>query len=156
MRDVYRGSGGMTTCRLGVSPNMANYNDPIIKEFRTNGGRVGGPFNGHLLVLLHHRGAKSGIERVNPLAGQTLDNDTWAIFASKGGAPTNPQWFYNLAAHPDVEIEIGTETIPVRARVASGAERDRLWTKQKQLMPGFASYEKKTSREIPVVVLERR
>jgi len=133
-----------------------NWNDPIIKEFRENEGRVGGPFKGHPMTLLHHRGAKSGIERVNPLALQPIDDDTWAVFASKGGAPTNPQWLSNVKANPDVEIEIGTETIPVRAHVATGAERERIWTKQKQLMPGFAAYEKKTSREIPVVVLERR
>jgi deazaflavin-dependent oxidoreductase (nitroreductase family) len=133
-----------------------NWNDKIIKEFRENEGRVGGPFKGHLLVLLHTWGAKSGIERVNPVACQQIDDDTWAVFASKGGAPTNPQWLYNVKANPDVEIEIGTETIPARAHIASSAEREPIWTKQKQLMPGFAEYEKKTSREIPVVVLERR
>ena len=133
-----------------------NWNEPIIKEFRENEGRVGGNFAGHLLGLLHHHGAKSGIERINPLAVQQVDENTWAVFASKGGAPTNPQWLYNVKANPDVEIEIGTETIPVRAHVATGEERERIWSKQKELMPGFASYEKKTSREIPVVVLERR
>lgn len=140
----------------GVSRDMPNYNEPIINEFRANEGRIGGPFEGHPMVLLHHSGAKSGVARVNPLASQPLDENTWAVFASKSGAPTNPSWFYNVKAHPDVEIEFGTETIPVRARVATGAERERIWTKQKQLMPGFAEYEKRTSREIPVVVLERR
>jgi len=135
---------------------MPNWNDNIIKEFRQNGGRVGGPFEGHPLLLLHHRGAKSGIERVSPVATQILDDDHWAVFASKGGAPTNPAWYYNLQAHPDVVIEFGISTIPVRARVAAGDERNHIWTKQKQLMPGFAAYEKKTSREIPVIVLERR
>src|SRR5205807_6654057 len=115
-----------------------------------------GPFEGHPMTLLHHRGAKSGIERVNPLALQPIDDNTWAVFASKGGGPTNPEWLSNVKANPDVEIEIGTETIPVRAHIATGDERERIWTKQKQLMPGFAAYEKKTSREIPVVVLERR
>ena len=133
-----------------------NWNQNIIEEFRANEGRVGGPFEGHPLVLLHHRGAKSGKERVNPAAVQLLDDDHWAIFASKSGAPTNPAWFYNLVANPDAEIEIGTERIKVRARVAEGEERDRIWTKQKELMPGFAAYEKKTTREIPVIVLERR
>jgi deazaflavin-dependent oxidoreductase (nitroreductase family) len=135
---------------------MPNWNDNIIKEFRENEGRVGGPFAGRPLVLLHHRGAKSGVERVSPLATQRIDDDTWAVFGSKGGAPTHPAWYYNVQAHPDVEIEFGTETIPVRARVAQGEEHDRIWNKQKQLMPGFADYEKKTSRVIPVVVLERR
>ena len=133
-----------------------NWNQNIIDEFRANEGIVGGPFEGHRLVLLHHRGAKSGIERVNPTAVQILDDDHWAIFASKSGAPTNPAWFYNLKANPDVEIELGTERIPVRAPIAIGEERERLWSKQKQLMPGFAAYEQKTTREIPVIVLERR
>jgi deazaflavin-dependent oxidoreductase (nitroreductase family) len=133
-----------------------NWNQNIIDEFRANDGSVGGPFEGHRLVLLHHRGAKSGIERVNPTAVQILDDDHWAVFASKSGAPTNPAWFYNLKANPDAEIELGTERIPVRARVATGEERERIWSKQKQLMPGFAAYEKKTTREIPVIVLERR
>ena len=137
----------------GVCRDMPNYNEPIINEFRANEGRIGGPFEGHPMVLLHHRGAKSGVERVNPLASQPLDENTWAVFASKSGAPTNPSWFYNVKAHPDVEIEFGTETIPVRARVATGEERERIWTKQKQLMPGFAEYEKRSPREIPVVVL---
>ena len=136
---------------------MANdWNDNIIKEFRENEGRVGGPFKGHRLTLLHHRGAKSRKERVNPLALQQIDDDTWAVFASKGGAPTNPQWLHNVEVDPDVEIEVGTETIPVHAHVADDEERERIWSKQKQLMPGFAEYEKKTSRTIPVVVLERR
>jgi deazaflavin-dependent oxidoreductase (nitroreductase family) len=135
---------------------MPDWNENIIKEFRSNEGRVGGPFEGHPLVLLHHFGAKTGTERVSPLAVQILDTDTWAVFASKGGAPTNPAWYYNVQAHPDVAIELGTETIPVRARVAAGEERDRIWTKQKQLMPGFAEYERNTPRQIPVIVLERR
>jgi deazaflavin-dependent oxidoreductase (nitroreductase family) len=132
-----------------------SWNDKIVEEFRANGGRVGGPYDGHPLLLLHHRGAKSGIERVNPLACQPLGGGKWAVFASKGGAPTNPDWFHNLVANPDATIEIGTELVPVKARVAEGEERDRIWTRQKQLMPGFAAYEKKTSRQIPVIVLER-
>ena len=132
-----------------------DWNTNIIEEFRANKGVVGGQFTGATLLLLHHRGAKSGVERVNPLAYQE-DGDHFAIFASKGGAPTNPDWFYNVKANPDVTIEVGTETIPVRARVADGEERDRIWTRQKQLMPGFASYEQRTERQIPVIVLERR
>jgi deazaflavin-dependent oxidoreductase (nitroreductase family) len=135
---------------------MPDWNANIIAEFRANEGRVGGPFEGHPLVLLHHRGAKSGTERVNPLAVQPIDAQTWAIFASKGGAPTNPDWYYNLIANPDAEIELGTETIPVRAHVASDEERKPIWYKQKRLMPGFAQYEEHTSRQIPVIVLTRR
>ena len=133
---------------------MAGWNDKIIEEFRANEGRVGGPFEGHLIVLLHHRGAKTGTERVSPLAAQALGDGKWAVFASKGGAPTNPAWFHNLVANPDVTIEVGTGTIAVTARVTEGEEREAIWTKQKQLMPGFASYEKKTTRQIPVIVLE--
>jgi deazaflavin-dependent oxidoreductase (nitroreductase family) len=135
---------------------MADWNVKIIEEFRANEGRVGGPFQGHSLLLLHHRGAKTGIERVNPVAAQRLAEDAWAIFASKGGAPTNPDWFHNLQANPDAIIETGTEVVPVRARVGEGEERERIWARQKQVMPGFAEYERKTSRQIPVVILERR
>ena len=133
----------------------SNWNDQIIDEFRSNEGRVGGRFDGHPLLLLHHRGAKTGVERVNPLACQLLGTGKWAVFGSKGGADTNPDWFYNLRANPEATIEFGTHTIPVRARVAESDERETIWTKQKQLMPGFADYEKKTSRQIPVIVLER-
>ena len=131
------------------------WNDNIIQEFRANEGRVGGRFEGRPLLLLHHRGAKSGIERVNPLAYQPLGEDAWAVFASKGGAPTNPDWFYNVVANPEATIETGTQTVPVRARVTEGEERDRIWSRQKQLMPGFAAYENQTRRQIPVIVLER-
>ena len=132
-----------------------NWNDGIMEEFRSNEGRVGGRFAGHPLLLLHHRGAKTGTERVNPLACQPMGDGKWAVFGSKGGADTNPDWFHNLKTNPDAVIEFGTETIPVRARVAEGDERETIWTKQKQLMPGFADYEKKTTRQIPVIVLER-
>jgi deazaflavin-dependent oxidoreductase (nitroreductase family) len=133
-----------------------SWNEGTIEEFRANEGRVGGRFEGHLIVLLHHRGAKTGTERVNPLAAQDLGNGAYAIFASKGGAPTNPDWFHNVVANPDVTIEVGTETRSVRARVAEGEERERIWARQKEVMPGFASYEGKTSRQIPVIVLEPR
>lgn len=134
---------------------MSDWNSGIIDEFRSNEGRVGGQFEGAPMILLHHTGAKSGTQRVNPLVYQPLDNG-YAIFASKGGAPTNPDWFHNLVANPDTEVEIGTETIPVRARVAEGDERERIWTKQKKQMPGFADYERNTTRQIPVIILEPR
>jgi deazaflavin-dependent oxidoreductase (nitroreductase family) len=106
---------------------------------------------------LHHRGAKTGIERVNPVAFQRLSPESVAVFASKGGSPTNPDWFHNLVAHPDVTVEIGTETFPVHARVAAGEERAEIWDRQKSDWQGFADYEEKTKgiREIPVVVLDR-
>lgn len=130
-----------------------DWNRKIIEEFRANQGRVGGPFEGASMVLLHHKGAKTGTERVTPLVYRQ-EGDAVVIFASKAGAPTNPDWFHNLKAHPDTTIEVGTETRAVRARVAEGDERERIWSAQKQAMPGFADYEAKTSRQIPVVVLE--
>ena len=131
-----------------------NWNDGIIAEFRQNEGRVGGPFEGRPLLLLHHTGAKTGIERVNPLAYQQV-GEAWAVFGSKGGAPTNPDWYHNLIANPQARVEVGTETFDVVARVAEGEERQRIWEEQKRLMPGFADYETRTARRIPVVVLER-
>ncbi len=132
-----------------------DWNRKIIEEFRTNAGRVGGMFEGVPVLLLHHTGAKSGKERVNPLAYQP-DGDRYAVFGSKGGAPTNPDWYHNLKAHPDVSVEVGTDTIPVRARVAEGEEREKIWSKQKAAIPTFAQYEQNTDREIPVIILEPR
>jgi deazaflavin-dependent oxidoreductase (nitroreductase family) len=110
--------------------------------------------DGWPLLLLHHVGAKSGIERVNPVVYQRL-GDSVAVFASKGGAPTNPDWYHNVVANPDTKIEIGTESYPVTARVATGEERRRIWEAQKEIFPNFAEYEKTAAgREIPVVVLD--
>jgi deazaflavin-dependent oxidoreductase (nitroreductase family) len=135
---------------------MADWNQQIIEEFRANEGRVGGHFEGRTLLLLHHRGAKTGTERINPVAYQRLSDDSVSIFASKGGAPTNPDWYHNLLANPDVTVEIGTESFAARARLAAGEERERIWEKQKSDWPGFAGYEEKTAgiREIPVFVLD--
>jgi deazaflavin-dependent oxidoreductase (nitroreductase family) len=133
-----------------------DFNQQVIEEFRANGGKAGGPFEGLPLVLLHHTGAKSGIERVNPLAYQRLADDSVAVFASKGGAPTNPDWYHNLVANPNASIEIGTQRYDVTARVATGEERDRIWEAQKKTFPNFAEYETTTGgREIPVVVLDK-
>jgi len=134
---------------------MQDYNAKIIEEFRANAGVVGGPFQGLTMLLLHHRGAKSGTERVSPLAYQQLDDGSLAVFGSKGGAPENPAWFHNLVANPDASVEVGTESFAVRARVAESEERERIWEKQKVDRPAFADYEQRTSREIPVVILER-
>jgi deazaflavin-dependent oxidoreductase (nitroreductase family) len=136
---------------------MADWNQQIIDEFRANGGRVGGRFEGRTLLLLHHRGAKTGAEHVNPVAYQCLSEDSVAVFASKGGASTKPDWYHNLVANPDVTVELGTETFSARARIAEGAERDSIWERQKGDWPGFAEYEEKTKgiREIPVVVLDK-
>ena len=132
---------------------MSDWNASIIEEFRANEGKVGGPFQGATLLLLHTKGAKTGEDRINPLVFQARDDDV-VVFASYGGAPLNPAWFHNVVANPDVTVEIGTETVSKRARVAEGEERDGLWERQKLQMPGFADYEKKTTRQIPVVVLE--
>jgi deazaflavin-dependent oxidoreductase (nitroreductase family) len=133
-----------------------DWNKKIIEEFRANNGIVGGPFEGGTLLLLHHKGAKSGTERINPLAYRPVD-DGYAIFASKGGAPTNPDWYYNLVANPETVVEVGTETVPVRARVLEGEEREPVWNEQKRRSRGFAEYEKTTAgRTIPVVLLEPR
>jgi deazaflavin-dependent oxidoreductase (nitroreductase family) len=134
-------------------PQANDWNRRIIDEFRANQGRVGGPFEGRPLLLLHHTGARSGVQRVNPLAYQKV-GDGYAVFASKGGAPTNPDWYHNLVANPRAKIEVGTDTIDVAARVAREDERRRIWEEQKRLMPGFADYERVTTRQIPVVILE--
>ncbi len=138
-----------------MTDKRADHNQAIIDEYRANEGVVSGYFAGLPLVLVHHMGAKSGAERVAPLLSQAVGRD-WAVFASKGGADENPAWYYNLMANPETTIEVGTETLAVHAREAEGAEYERIWSKQKAILPMFAEYERKTARErIPVVVLER-
>ena len=138
---------------------MSGWNANIIGEFRKNEGKVGGGFEGATLLLLHTTGRKTGKERVNPLA-YLPDDGRRVVIGSKGGALTDPDWVRNLEANPDVVIEVGTETIPVRATkiLREGPERDELYARQVARMPGFAEYEKKTKgiRKIPVIVLERR
>ena len=135
---------------------MNDWNTALIEEFRANDGKVGGQFEGAPLLILHTTGAKSGQERLAPVMYQAVgDGDAVAVFASKAGAPTHPDWYHNLLAHPSATVEVGGETYPVKARVAAGDERERIWSTQKERYPGFADYEQKTSREIPVVVLER-
>lgn len=136
---------------------MSDFNDwnrAIIEEFRANGGKVGGQFAGAPMLLLHTTGAKSGQQRINPLVYST-DGDRMVIIASKGGAPTNPDWYYNLVANPSVKLEVGTEQFEARATVPSGEERTRLFEQMAARMPGFAEYQRNTTRVIPVVVLER-
>jgi deazaflavin-dependent oxidoreductase (nitroreductase family) len=130
------------------------WNRRIIDEFRANDGKVGGNFEGAHLLLLHHFGAKSGLERVNPVAFQRV-GDGYAVFASNGGAPTNPDWFHNVVANPHVSIEVGSERHDVTARVATGEEREEIWDAQKAAYPNFAEYEKTTGgRQIPILVLD--
>jgi len=136
-----------------MSTSPADFNAKIIDEFHANEGRVGGMFEGMPLLLLHHTGARSGKSRINPLAYHR-DNGRYVIFASKAGAPTNPDWYHNLKANPQVKIEVGTETIEVTASEATGAERDRLFGAQVERVPQFADYEEKAAgRIIPVIVL---
>ena len=134
---------------------MSDWNQKIIEEFRANGGQVGGNFEGAPLLLLHSTGAKSGQERVNPMMYQAV-GDSLAVFASKAGADTNPDWYHNLRANPEASAEVGTETIEVTARVLDDEEREPIWQEQKKRYPGFADYETRTDRVIPVVLLERR
>ena len=131
-----------------------DFNGKVIAEFRENDGKVGGFFAGAPLLLLHHAGAKTGTERVNPLVYQQVGG-SYAVFASAGGQPRDPQWFRNLVAHPDVAIEVGTSSVKARARVADTTERAAIWATQKERMPNFADYEKTAApREIPVILLE--
>ena len=126
----------------------------IIQEFRANAGKVGGPFAGRSLLLLHTIGAKSGQPRINPVACIN-DGDRLVIIASKGGAPTNPDWYHNLLANPLVTVETGTEQFQAKATVAAEPERTRLYNQMVAMMPGFAGYQQKTTRIIPVIILTR-
>ena len=129
-------------------------NKEIIEQFRANGGLLPGRRSEHQLILLTTTGAKSGLPRINPL-NYSMDGDRIIVIASKGGSPTHPDWYHNLVANPEAMIEIGTEKFPVRARFAEGEERERLFDAQAALMPFFAEYQKQTTGEIPVVILER-
>lgn len=135
-----------------MSMDFKEWNKQIIKEFRENDGKCGGPFEGAPMILLHTVGAKSGEERINPLMTLPKGDDI-VIFASMAGAPRHPDWYHNLVANPDVTVEVGTETKKMRARVADRAERDRLYAEQAAAWPQFAEYETKTDRVIPVVIL---
>ena len=134
--------------------NQINWNQAIIDEFRANSGKVGGQFAGKTLLLLHTVGAKSKQERINPVAC-VADGDRLVIFASKGGAPTNPDWYHNILAHPMVTVEVGTELYQAQAAVVPEPERTLLYSKMVEIMPGFADYQQKTTRVIPVITLTR-
>lgn len=134
---------------------MSDFNDSVIAEFRANHGKVGGPFEGAPLLLLHTTGAKSGAARISPLM-YLPNGDRYVIFASKAGADTNPDWYHNLKANPSGRIEVGDDTYDVESAEVLGEERDALYAEQASLHSGFADYERKTDRVIPVVVLEAR
>jgi deazaflavin-dependent oxidoreductase (nitroreductase family) len=134
---------------------MTEFNDwnrKIIDEFRANGGKVGGMFEGKTLLLLHTKGAKSRKERINPLA-YVRDGGRFVVIASKAGAPTNPDWYHNIVAAPDITVEVGTETFQAHATIAEEPERTRLYNKMVEVMPNFDDYRRKTTRKIPVIVL---
>ncbi len=135
--------------------DVDDFNTKIIEEFRSNGGKVGGGFEGAPVLLLTTSGAKSGQTRVNPMM-YLAEGDRMYVFASKGGAPTNPDWYHNLVAHPEVTVEQGTERFEAVATPVDRAERDTIYAEQASRYPGFAEYEAKTDRVIPVVALERR
>jgi deazaflavin-dependent oxidoreductase (nitroreductase family) len=130
------------------------FNKGVVEGFRANGGEVPGRWKNQPLLLLTTIGARSGQPRTAPLLYST-DGDRYVVIASKGGEPTHPDWYRNLVANPNVTLEVGNETFPARAEVATGAERRRLFDQQAAQMPFFAEYERNTPREIPVVVLSR-
>ena len=130
---------------------MVDWNRGVIEEFRANKGRVAA-FAHQPLLLLTHIGAKTGRKRTNPVA-YFRDGDRYVVVASKGGAPSNPDWYYNLLANPKVTIEVGTTQLEVTAKKADSAERNRLWAMVKERNPAFKEYEKKTSRTIPLMIL---
>jgi deazaflavin-dependent oxidoreductase (nitroreductase family) len=134
---------------------MDDFNRAIIEEFRANDGKVGGPFEGAPVLLLTATGAKSGERRTTPVM-YLQDGARMVIFASKGGAPNNPAWYHNLRANPSATVEVGNETVDVGAVVTEGEERERLFRRQAEIFPQFADYERKTTRQIPVVALERK
>ncbi len=137
-----------------MSTNYNDFNRALINDLRKNGKPSGGPFKGSDLLILTTKGAKSGETRENPLV-YTRDGERIVIVASKGGAPTHPAWFHNLRAHPDVTVELGGEKFQAKAHVIDGDEYERLYRQHADVNPGFHEYRRKTSRKIPVVVLEK-
>jgi deazaflavin-dependent oxidoreductase (nitroreductase family) len=137
---------------------MSDWNDNIITEFRANAGQVGGGFAGAPMVLIHHVGRKSGKEYVNPLVYLPGDDSSIYIFASKGGAPVDPEWYRNLVAAGQTTVEVGDSTYPVTVAEVTGDERDRIYAEQVKRMPGFGEYAEKTEgiRKIPVLRLSRQ
>ncbi|SRR5581483_4415880 len=129
-----------------------DYNRQVVEEFRANGGHVKGWAP---LILLTTKGAKSGQTRIYPLMSVPYEG-TYLAVASKGGAPKHPQWYYNLVAHPDVTVEAGNETFAATARMLTGEEREKAFAKAISVFPNYAEYQKKTARQIPVFLLERR
>ena len=133
-----------------------DFNRRVIEEFRANAGVVGGGFADAPVLLLTTTGAKSGRERVNPVVALPGDDGVLYVFASKGGAPTSPDWYHNLLAHPEVQVEFGADRFGATATPVTGEERQRIYAEQASRFPAFAGYQQKTERVIPVVALRRR
>ncbi len=136
-----------------VSPD--DYNTRIIEEFRANDGRVGGPWTGTTLILIHHIGARSGIEHITPLGCSPRGDGHFAIIASNGGSPTHPAWYYNLKANPRIQVEVGAQTFTALAEELGGTARAELWPKLVAEFPTVGEYQGKTARQIPVFMLTR-
>ena len=134
--------------------DVNDWNRKVIDEFRANEGKVGGPFAGAAMILVHHFGAKSGVERVSPMV-YFPDGERLLIVASAAGSPKNPDWYHNLKANPEVPVEVGPDTFPVVVEELAAAERAEKWAAITAAMPGFAEYQEKTSRQIPVLALTR-
>jgi len=137
-----------------MSTSYQDFNRNLINDLRTNGKPTSGPFLGRNVLILTTKGAQSGEVRENPLV-YTRDGDHYVIVASKGGAPTHPAWYHNLVQHPEVTIEVGKDKFKARAHVAQGDEHERLYTHHADINPTFHDYRKRTTRKIPVIVLER-
>ena len=134
----------------------SDYNAKIIKEFRAKQGRVGGPWTGTTLILIHHIGARSGTERVTPLGCSPQGEDRFAIVASNGGSPAHPDWYYNLKANPRITVEVGAQTFTVLADELAGAARAKLWPKLVAKYPTLGEHQAKTTRQFPVFLLTRQ
>jgi deazaflavin-dependent oxidoreductase (nitroreductase family) len=147
-------SADVSDDRNALKKQFDEWNAHVIEEFCANGGKVGGQLAGKNILLLHTVGAKSHQPRINPL-GFIQDGDAFVVMASKGGAPTNPDWYHNILAHPEVWIEVGTERFKVHATIPEQEERDRLFADAVKQAPEFGEYQKNTSRIIPVVVLKK-
>jgi deazaflavin-dependent oxidoreductase (nitroreductase family) len=143
----------MTKSALG---GASDFNTKMIEEFRANEGHVGGPWATTTLILIHHIGARSGIERVTPLACNPQEDGSLAIVASNGGSPAHPDWYYNLRAHPRITVEVGTQTFPVMAQELGDTARAELWPKLVAQSPAVGEHQGKTTRQIPVFMLTRQ
>jgi deazaflavin-dependent oxidoreductase (nitroreductase family) len=135
--------------------SASDFNTKMIEEFRANGGRVGGPWAGTTLILIHHIGARSGAERVTPLGCSLQGGGRFVIVASNGGSPAHPDWYYNLKAHPRIKVEVGTQTFTVLAEELAGTARAALWPKLVAEYPSIGEYQARTVRRIPVFMLTR-